>query len=165
MGSTQLGGVLALLCAACATSGLRPLVLDGPELHASLAPKPLHAAHHGVPDGVCGNPWFSADAATVDSITRSASQGQLGGEGIRAALFAVYQGENEVGLYGLETGSTEQSDRLEGILRAIWAHNERLGRARVHRGGRVFVVVWNDGVSPACWQAVNRGVIERLADR
>jgi len=37
--------------------------------------------------------------------------------------------------------------------------------ARVHRGGRVLMVVWNDGVSPACWQAVNDGLVERLTSR
>ena len=40
-----------------------------------------------------------------------------------------------------------------------------LGKARVHREGKVLVVVWNDGVSNSCWEAVNAGVVERLTAR
>ena len=53
------------------------------------------------------------------------------------------------------------ADRLEGLLRGIWAKNASLDRARVHRGGKVLVVVWNDAVL-ACWEAVNAVVAERL---
>lgn len=151
--------------AACATSGLDPFVLDAHELHASLTAKPFDGANHGVPRGVRDNPHVSMDADVVASIARYASQGQLGGDGIRAALYALYHGESELGFYGLEATSTAAADRLDGILREIWAHNVRADRVRVHRGGRVFVVVWNDGVSRPCWQAVNDGLVERLSAR
>lgn len=59
-------------------------------------------------------------------------------------------GESEVGLYGLEAASPADANRIEGVLRGIWARNESLRRARVHRKGKVLVVVWNDGVSPSC---------------
>ena len=95
-------------------------------------------------------------------FARIASQGRLGGKGVRAALYALYLGESEVGLYGLEAASPADADRLEGVLRGIWAHNESLGRARVHRKGQVLVVVWNNGVSTSCWEAVNAEVVERL---
>ena len=55
------------------------------------------------------------------------------------------------------------ADRLEGTLRGIWAYNDSLGRARVHREGKVLVVAWHNGVSPSCWEAVNAEVVERLA--
>jgi hypothetical protein len=83
--------------------------------------------------------------------------------GVRAALYALYFGESEVGLYGLEAATPADADRLEGVLRGIWALNASLGRARVHRKGKVLVVAWNNGVSPSCWEAVNAGVAERLA--
>jgi hypothetical protein len=73
--------------------------------------------------------------------------------------------ERELGFYALEAASRGEADRREGILRRIWAHNENLGIARVHRGGLVLLVVWNDGVSPACWQAVNDGLVELLPAR
>lgn len=98
----------------------------------------------------------------VDVLARIASQGRVGGEGSRAALYALYLGESEVGLYGLEAASPADAGRLEGVLRGIWAHNESLGRARVHRKGKVLVVAWHNGVSPSCWEAVNPGVVERL---
>jgi hypothetical protein len=160
-----LTGLLSLVFAACATSRLRPLVVDGQELYLSLVPKPLDGANHGVPRGVRDNPHFSTDAVVVNSIARAASQGQLDGDGIRAALFALYQCERELGFYALEAASTGEADRRERILRRIWAHNENLGIARVHRGGLVLLVVWNDGVSPACWQAVNDGLVELLTAR
>lgn len=160
-----LGSWLVLLLTACSMSGLRPLVLDGPELHSSLVPKQLDGANHGVPPGVRYNPHFSTDDEVVESIARCASQGQLGGHGIRAALYALYQDERELGFYGLEAASTADADRLEGILRETWAHNVSLDIARVHRGGQVLVVVWHDGVSAACWQAVNAGLAKRLAKR
>ena len=56
----------------------------------------------------------------------------------------------------------EQMEGLEDALRGIWAHNVRIGRARVHRGDLVLVVVWHDGVSLDCWEAVNAKVAEQL---
>ena len=110
------------------------------------------------------NPQLSTDAGFVAAITLRASQGELrSGEGVRAALLALYLGEKELlGFYGLEAASTADADRLESLLRGIWAYNESLHRARVHRGGKVLVVVWTDGVSTSCWEAVNAVVVERL---
>jgi len=101
----------------------------------------------------------------VETVSRGASQGRLDGEGIRAALYAHYLGPDEIdlGLYGLEAETTADADRREAAVRAIWAYNEKLDRARVHRSGTSLVVLWHAGVSPACWEAVNARVAERLA--
>jgi hypothetical protein len=139
-------------------------VVDGPELHASLATRKLEdAATLRLAPVLRDNPYLSTDAEFVDVMAQIASQGRLGGgEGVRAALYALYRGESDVGLYGLEAASPADADRIEGVLRKIWAHNESLERARVHREGKVLVVVWNNGVSPSCWEAVNARVVERL---
>jgi hypothetical protein len=154
----------SLLLAGCAPSALSPLVVDGQELHASLVTRKLEdASRLQLPRAVLrDNPYLSTDAEFVDAIAHSASQGRLGGEGIRAALYALYLGESDLGLYGLEAASIADANRLEGALRGTWAYNASLGRARVHREGKVLVVVWNGGVSASCWEAVNAGVVERL---
>ena len=158
-----LGGFLLLL-AGCAPSALRPLVVEGPELHASLATRKLEdAAKLHLSPVLRDNPSLSTDAEFVDTITRMSSQGRVDGAGVRAALYGLYLGESDLGLYGLEAASSEDADRLEGVLRAIWAHNGSLGLARVHREGRLLVVAWHSGVSPSCWEAVNAEVVERLA--
>jgi hypothetical protein len=151
-------------CAPSAPSALGPLVVDGQELHGSLVTRKLEdAARLHLAPVLRDNPYLSTDAEFVDVIARIASQGRLGGgEGIRAALYALYLGERQLGLYGLEAASPADADRIEGVLRGIWAHNESLGRARVHREGKVLVVAWHDGVSPSCWEAVNAMVVERL---
>jgi hypothetical protein len=77
-------------------------------------------------------------------------------------LYSIYKAENELGFYGFEAASAADADQREGTLREIWAKNVRLDRARVHREGLVLVVVWTDGVSPECWEAVNATVFERL---
>ncbi|MBK8725243.1 MAG: hypothetical protein IPL96_04070 [Holophagaceae bacterium] len=167
MGPKLLLGWSLLLLAGCASSALGPLVVDGPELHASLVTWKLGDAtrFHMVPV-LRANPYLSSDAEFVDTLARIASQGRLGGGvGVRAALYALYLGESEVGLYGLEAASTADADRIEGVLRGTWALNASLGRARVHREGKVLVVVWNNGVSPSCWEAVNAGVVKRLTAR
>ena len=156
MSTKLLLGWSLLLLAGCAPSALRPLAVDGQHLHASLVTEKLED------DVLRDNPYLSTDAEFVTVIASGASQGRLGGEGIRAALYAHYLGESEIGFYGLEAASTADADRLEGAVRGIWAHNERLGRARVHRDGKVLVVVWHNGVSPSCWEAVNAGIVERL---
>ena len=162
---TVLAASVGLLCAGCGTSGLNPIVLDGYELDASLVTQQIDdVLRLHVPRAVLrDNPQLSTDAEFVEAIARSGSQGQLGREGIRAALYALYRGESELGFYGLEAASTEDADRLESLLRGIWAHNASFDRARVHRGGKVLVVVWNDGVSTSTWEAVNAVVVERLA--
>lgn len=145
-------------------TGLRPLVLEGQELHPSLVTRRLDdkLIRH-VPRSVLrGNPQHSTDAEFVKAIAYSGSQGKLGVEGIRSALYALYLGESEVGFYGLEAASAADADRLEDALRGIWSQNVSIDRARVHRVGLVLVVVWTDGVSPETWEAVNAGVVERL---
>jgi len=148
--------------AACATRGLESFALEADDLHASLAPRALERANHGVPEGVSESPHLATDAEGVESIARFASQGRLGGEDLRSALFALYDEEGELGVYGLETATPEGADRLEIELRGIWNTNVDLERARVHRGGRVLLVVWNDHVSRECWRAVNEELAERL---
>lgn len=163
MSTRLLLGWSLLLLAGCAPSALGPLVVDGHELHASLVTRKLEdAAILHVAPVLRDNPYLSTEAEFVDVVARIASQDRFNGEGVRAALYALYLGESEVGLYGLEAASPADADRLEGVLRKIWAHNELLGRARVHRKGKVLVVVWNNGVSRSCWEAVNAAVVERL---
>jgi hypothetical protein len=111
------------------------------------------------------NPCLSTDAEFVAAIASGSSQGQLDAEGIRAALYAFYRGESDVGFYGLEAESTAEVDRREGAMREIWAYGEGLGRVRVHRADNVLVVVWHDGVSSSCWEAVNAEVAARLTAR
>lgn len=155
---------LGLLLAACSTSGLEPLLLEGHELHPSLRIRPLddNPIRHVPRAVVRANPYHSTDPIFVEAIAHSGSQGRLDAEGIRSALYALYLEERELGFYGLEAESGADADRLEGALREIWSHNARIDRARVHRGGLLVVVVWTDGVSPECWEAVNELVAERM---
>ncbi len=140
------------------------LVLEGPVLHESLLTRKI-ASIRDLPTGVVspGNPHLSSDDEFVDAVARSGSQGRLGRDGVRAALFARYStGENELGFYGLEAESEADADERERALREIWAHNGRHGRSRVHRKGLVLLVVWHDDVSPECWESVNATVVEQL---
>jgi hypothetical protein len=155
-------GVLCLTIAACSASELTPLVLEGPELHHSLVTGKLSKIRHVPRSVVGGNPYLSADPEFVEAIGRGSSQGRLDGKGVRLALFAFYGAESDLGFYGLEAASEADADRREDALRGIWAYTVRLDRARVHRGNLVLVVVWHDGVSLDCWEAVNSGIAERL---
>lgn len=127
---------LDLFLAACSTSGLSPLVLEGRELHPSLVTRQLDDDPiRPVPRSVLrGNPQHSTDAEFVQAIASSGSQGKLGREGIRSALYALYLGDGEVGFYGLEAASAADANRLEDALREIWSHNMSIDHARVHRG-------------------------------
>ena len=157
--------LLGFLIAACSTrgSGLDSLVLEGHELHASLKTRQIDDSVRHVPRALIpGNPHVSTNAAFVAAIARNGSHGRLGREGIRSALYALYLGKKELGFYGLEAESAADANRLEDTIRKVWSHNERLGLAQVHRKGLVLVVVWTDGVSPECWEAVNARVVERL---
>ena len=155
-------GVLFLTIAACSASELTPLVLEGPELHHSLVTGKLSKIRHVPRSVVGGNPYFSADPEFVEAIARGSSQGRLDGKGVRFALFAFYGAKSDLGFYGVEFASEADVDRREDALREIWAHNVRLGRARVHRGNLVLVVVWHHGVSLDCWDTVNSVIAERL---
>ncbi|HEX7833741.1 MAG TPA: hypothetical protein VF787_29070 [Thermoanaerobaculia bacterium] len=76
-----------LLLAGCSPSALGPLVVDGEELHASLVTRKLEdAAKLQVAPVLRDNPYLSTDAEFVDVIARIASQGRMGGAGVRAAL-------------------------------------------------------------------------------
>lgn len=152
-----LAALTGLLLVGSGTSELHPLVLDGHELHASLVTPQVDDIHHPyVPRAMLRtNPQLSTDADFMEAVSRGGSQGQLSSEGVQAALYALYHGETQLGFYGLEAASTADADRLEPLFREIWAHNASLQRARVHRGNKVLMVVWHDGVSADCWEAVN----------
>lgn len=157
-------GITGFLIAGCSTSGLSPLVLEGPELHRSLTTRHLkdNTTRHVSRSVLLTNPQHSTETEFVRAIARSGSQGNLGAEGIRSALFAVYLGQSELGFYGLEAVSADDADRLEQALSKIWAHNNSINLAQVHRSGLALVVVWTDGVPSEVWKAVNAGVAERL---
>lgn len=155
-------GVLCLAVADCRAGELASLVLEGHELHESLVTRELTEIRHVPRSVVEGVPYLSDDPGFVEAVGRGSSQGHLDGKGVRLALFAMYGAERDLGFYGLEASSKADADRLEEALREIWTHNVSLDRARVHRGNLVLVVVWHDGVSPECWNAVNSVIVERL---
>jgi hypothetical protein len=155
-----------LLLAASSTSGsgLNSLALEGHKLHASLR-TPRLDSFRDLPAGVVPpkNPQLSSDDKFVQAIAHNSSQGSLGRDGVRSALYARYAaGEKEVGIYGLEVKPDAAADQREEALRAIWDYNVRLNLVRVHRKGSVLVVVWHSGVSSECWEAVNASIAARL---
>jgi len=155
---------LTMLLCACASNGLNRLALQGPELHPALSTHPLDKStrRHIPYDVLQHNPQYSTDPEFIRAVARSGSQGNLTASGIRSALYALYDAQNNLGLYGLEAESKADADRIEQALRSIWAHNVSLERARVYREDRLLVVVWTDGVAAEVWDAVNTTVAERL---
>ena len=143
------------------------MAVEGHVLHATLKTLQLeNSQRHLAPKMLpLGNPHLSNDDEFVETIARAGSQGRLGRQGIRSALYAVYVEESELGFYGLEAASIAEANQRENALRKIWIKNVSLNRARIHREGLVLVVVWTDGVSPECWEAVNARVAERLVVR
>ena len=143
---------------------LQRIHMDGAELGPSLQTRRLgeQPIRHVPAERIQSIPQVSSDPLFVKTIARAGSQGNLEGEGVVAALFALYDGENELGFYGFEAESEGTADRLESQLRHIWKHNVSLDRAQIHRGGLVVLVVWTDGLSPAHWEQANQAVSERL---
>lgn len=155
---------LTMLLGGCASNGLDRLALQGPELHPALSTHLLDkdTTRHIPHDVLQHNPQYSTDPEFVNAVVRSGSQGNLTASGIRSALYALYDAQNNLGLYGLEAESAADADRIEQALRSIWADNVSLERARVYREDRLLVVVWTDGVATEVWDAVNTTVAERL---
>ena len=161
-----LAALFSLLVTACASPGLQPLVFEGHELHPSLAPLSLEAMPLHIPHALLReNPQWSEEPAFVRAVARGGSQGRLDSRGMRAALYGVYRGESDIGLYVLEAESVEVARRREKLLRDIWQVNVSFERARVHRGGKVLIVAWNAPSTPACWEEVNAALVERLGKR
>ena len=160
-----LAASLSLLLAAGSSDGLERLAVEGTELHSSLVTRQLDngTVRHVPRDVLHAIPEVSTNPEFVAAIARSGSQGNLGAEGIDAALYALYSAERDVGFYGLQAASADDADRLHKALGKIWSHNISIERARVHRGGLLLVVVWTDGVAPDVWEAVNAGVAKRLS--
>lgn len=158
-------GLLVLL-SGCASITMRSLVVEGPELHPSLHTRELKdAAQHYLAPVLRANPYLSTDREFVDLLSRMASQDRMNGEGVRAAVYGLYAAETNLGIYALEAASFADADRINDVLRRIWSRNVSLDCTRVHRDGRVFVVLWHDGVSTPCWEAANAEVVERLTAR
>lgn len=155
------------LAAFSSASGLEPLLLEGAELYHSLHALPVEKPIRHLPAHISlpRNPYASTDSEFVEAVAKSSSQGRLHRDGIRSALYAFYVEDKQLGFYGLEAASALDADRREAALREIWTYNVSVGRAQVHRHGLLLAVVWHDGVSPECWAAVNRKVVEKLSGR
>lgn len=143
---------------------LELMAMKGPELHVSLHAHKLDGSIRHFPAGLRlpKNPYVTLQPEYVHAIARSSSQERLNEDGVRAVLYGIYAAEHDLGLYGVEVESIEEADRRETLLREIWVKNVRLDRARVYRKGLFLIVVWNDGVSPECWQSVNESVGKRM---
>ena len=136
-------------------TGLGSLLLEGHEFHRLLKTRHIDDSVRHVPRALIPeNPHLSTNAPFVEAIARNASQESLDREGIRSALYALYHEKSELGFYGLEAVSATDADLWEEALRKAWANNARQGLAQVHRNGLLLTVVWTDGVSPECWEAV-----------
>ncbi|MEQ9401599.1 MAG: hypothetical protein RJQ04_20710 [Longimicrobiales bacterium] len=135
-------GVLAAAITVCVSSvsgqtrngeadplGLERLVLDGFELHASLVTPdiddvrrhPLHPALWR------DNPQLSTDGRFVEAVARRGSKGRLDATGMRAALYARYLGERDVGFYGLEAASA-----ADAVNAAVIEHLAASSGAAIH---------------------------------
>lgn len=160
---TLFGSALLSLAATAGSPGeLDRFVLDAHELHEALVAVPVDGLPLHVPhDLLRENPQLSTEPEFVEAVARGSSQGRLGSDGVRAALYAVYQEESQIGVYGLEAESSADADRLEPLLREIWARNASLERARVHRRGDVLLVVWNAPHTPPSWEDVNAALAGR----
>lgn len=146
------------------TPSLTSLMIDGEDLHDSLRTQEIDTIRD-IPKNaeLPQNPYLSSDDEFVEAIARGGSQGRLDSEGIRTAFYARYKTEdNEVGIYGLEAKTKADAAQREKAAREIWAHNASFNRAHVLRKDLILVVIWHDGVSPECWEAVKAGVKEKL---
>jgi len=112
-------------------SGLGSLVLEGHQLHASLKTRQIDDSVRHVPRALTPeNPHVSTDAAFVAVIARNGSQGSLGREGIRSALYALYREKNELGFYGLEAVSAADECAAAPGHRALVANHASRGPGR-----------------------------------
>ena len=109
--SIVLAASAALFLTACGEPGLESLVLEGFEMHPSLSTLEISEVErlHVPREILTSNPIVSSDTAFVTRIARAGSQGRLTSAGIRSALYALYQGENELGFYGLEAETLEDA--------------------------------------------------------
>ena len=145
----------------------KPMVLEGRELLPSLRTRQAdEPVWHLRSDSVLPtNPCVSTNAEFVERISRSSSQGQLPRDGVQSALYAAYGDEEQrVLLRGLEATSDDDASSREAALRSIWRVNMRHGNIRVHRKGKLLVVVWHQGLSPESWEAVNSSLAKRLGN-
>lgn len=143
----------------------KPLLLEGHELHLSLKTERADEPIRHMPPGMTlpRNPYTSANPEFVEAVARSTSMGRIPRDGVHSAFYASYRGENRLVLFrGLEAVSALDADWREAALRKIWAHNESLGRARVHRRGLLLIVVWHEGLSTQQWAALNARVAQQI---
>ena len=155
----------ALTAAACAAPQLERFAVCGDALYPGLETPALpFLSRPDCPAGVERNPEFGREDAFVTSVGRRASQGRQNGEGVDAALYALYREQADVVLYGLEAADDSVAERLEAQLHEIWDYGVGLGRVRLYRSGRVLLVLWHGGVSPACWESLDAELRARLGE-
>lgn len=143
---------------------LNSLLLQANEMHPSLETRAFtrDSIRHVSFDVLQANPQHAHNSKFIKAVARSGSQGQLNGENMLSALYALYHAQEDLGFYGFEASTTQFADQFEATLRKIWAHNVSIGRANVYRNDTVLVVIWHDGVTLDVWNAVNAKVVSVL---
>lgn len=152
---------------------LRVLDVEGSELYHALSTSDLDSPSRHLPASMVipSNPYISKDPVFIEAIARSSLMGMTDKlnslsrsftDGIDSALYAQYEEDDTLGFYGLELTSEAEAQVRELVFRSTWAKNVSLGRAAVYRKNLTVLVIWQHGVSPMCWKAVNQRISELL---
>ncbi|MEP0265670.1 hypothetical protein [Dokdonia sp.] len=101
----------------------------------------LVANNSRLPCKATANPFISSDRGFLDCFTKRLIQDSTLVQQVKRGLFSVYEGQSEIGIFGLETDSKKTTTL---ILDNIMANSPNDGSMEFIQSGKILIWLWRD---------------------
>ncbi len=112
------------------------------------------------PFNIASNPYLSSNPEFVKSFAgQLLNYDQTLTSAVTSGLFSVFDGEHEIGLFGLEFDSERSAAVADSLLKS---DNPDLSRFRVFQKNKLLIQLWSIDTNDSCFVALSAAIITKL---
>lgn len=113
-----------------------------------------------LPFDIASNPYLSANPKFLKSFAgQLLNYDQSLTAEVSSGLFSVFEGEHEIGLFGLEFDSGPSAAAAEDLLRS---DNPDLSRFRIFRKDKLLLQLWSVDTHDSCFVSLSAAISAKL---
>ncbi len=112
------------------------------------------------PFNIASNPYLSSNPGFVKSFAgQLLNYDQTLANAVTSGLFSVFEGEHEIGLFGLEFDSEQSAATADSLLKS---DNPDLSRFRVFQKNKLLIQLWSIDTSDSCFVSLSAAIMTKL---
>jgi len=118
------------------------------------------AGRTSFPFDIASNPYLSANPKFLKSFAgQLLNYDQNLTQAVSSGLFSVFEGEHEIGLFGLEFNSGLSAAAAEKLLKS---DNPDLNRFRIFRKNKLLIQLWSVDTHDSCFVSLSKAIAAKL---